>query len=321
MKLYVRAPYPEKLLDVLKTKFDEVVYEPWTETGERYYEDEMLEHLLKEKPDAVITELDRITKKVLEGYKGLKFIGDCRATPANLEVEECTKAGVPILTTTGRNTQAVAEMTAGLMICAMRNIIPSVEWAKEGGWVAGTTPYFLWMGHELQGKKLGLVGFGAISRALVKCLCGFDLDISFYDPYIPGDIGDYKKATLEEIFKNSDIVSLHLPVTPETTGLITKDLFNMMKPTALFCNLARSAIIDGNALKDVLKRKAIGGAVVTEQIFQWPGIGSLTIASIASRDYPVLMAIVILSAVCVLIANLVVDIAYAFIDPRIKYSK
>jgi len=67
--------------------------------------------------------------------------------------------------------------------------------------------------------------------------------------------------------------------------------------------------------------KAIGGAVVTEQIFQWPGIGSLTIASIASRDYPVLMAIVILSAVCVLIANLVVDIAYAFIDPRIKYSK
>lgn len=67
--------------------------------------------------------------------------------------------------------------------------------------------------------------------------------------------------------------------------------------------------------------KAIGGAVVTEQIFQWPGIGSLTIASISSRDYPVLMAIVILSAVSVLIANLVVDIAYAFIDPRIKYNK
>ncbi|MCQ2373625.1 MAG: ABC transporter permease subunit, partial [Phascolarctobacterium sp.] len=67
--------------------------------------------------------------------------------------------------------------------------------------------------------------------------------------------------------------------------------------------------------------KAIGGAVVTEQIFQWPGIGSLTIASIASRDYPVLMAIVILSAICVLVANLVVDIAYAFIDPRIKYTK
>ena len=73
MKLYVRAPYSEARLEELKTWFDEVVYEPWTDTGERYYEDEMLEHLLKEKPDALITELDRITEKVLKGYDGLKL--------------------------------------------------------------------------------------------------------------------------------------------------------------------------------------------------------------------------------------------------------
>ena len=94
MKVYVRAPYPENRLDELKELFDEVLYEPWNDTGERYYEDEMLEHLLKEQPDVLITELDRVTEKVLNGYKGLKLIGDCRATPANLDISACTKAGV-----------------------------------------------------------------------------------------------------------------------------------------------------------------------------------------------------------------------------------
>ena len=78
MKVYVRAPYPEKRLAELKELFEEVVYEPWTETGERYYEDEMLENLKRVEPDALITELDRVTEKVLNGYGKLRFIGDCR---------------------------------------------------------------------------------------------------------------------------------------------------------------------------------------------------------------------------------------------------
>lgn len=101
MKVYVRAPYEEACLAELKELFDEVVYEPWTTTGQRYYEDEMLEHLLAVQPDALITELDRVTEKVLAGYDRLKFIGDCRGTPANLQVDACTKAGVPILCTPG----------------------------------------------------------------------------------------------------------------------------------------------------------------------------------------------------------------------------
>lgn len=81
MKVYVRAPYEEACLAELKELFDEVVYEPWTTTGQRYYEDEMLEHLLAVQPDALITELDRVTEKVLAGYDRLKFIGDCPGHP------------------------------------------------------------------------------------------------------------------------------------------------------------------------------------------------------------------------------------------------
>lgn len=262
MKIYVRAPYEARCLEALKTLFDEVVYEPWTVTGQRFYEDEMLENLLRVQPDALITELDRVTEKVLNGYGKLKFIGDCRGEPANLQVDACTAAGVPILCTPGRNTQAVAEMVVGLILAAYRNLLPSIQWVKDGGWVPGTTPYYLWMGHELQGKKVGFVGFGAISHAVAKLLDGFECAVSFYDPFIGGDQGHYRKAGLEAVFAESDIVTLHLPVLDSTRGMVTESLLRSMKPGALFVNAARSAIVDYDALIRVLNDKAIGGAII-----------------------------------------------------------
>ena len=261
MKVYVRAPYPEKNLNELKTMFDEVVYEPWTETGERYYEDEMLENLLKVQPDVLITELDRVTEKVLGGYKGLKFIGDCRATPANLDVAACTKAGVPVLCTPGRNNQAVAELVAALIIMHMRHGLESIQWVKDGKWVEGTTPYFLWMGNELQGKRVGLVGFGAVSQALAKILDGFECDVCYYD-YKGRAYGHYTPLSLEELFATCDVVSLHLPVSDSTRGIVTEKLLRSMKKTALFVNAGRSALVDNEALINVLNEKAIAGAVI-----------------------------------------------------------
>lgn len=278
MKVYVRAPYAEDCLRELGELFDEVIYEPWTETGERYYEDEMLENLLRVQPDALITELDRVTEKVLAGYKKLKFIGDCRGTPANLQVDACTRSGVPILCTPGRNTQAVAEMVVGLILTAYRKIIPSIQWVHEGKWVPGTTPYYLWMGHELQGKKVGLVGFGAISHAVAKILDGFECEISFYDPFVEGDQGHYHKASLEDVFAKSDIVSLHLPVLESTKGLVTESLLRSMKPTALFINAARSPIVDCAALEAVLNEQAIGGAIIDVLETEPPTEADLTIA-------------------------------------------
>ena len=261
MKVYVRAPYPEKNLNELKTMFDEVVYEPWTETGERYYEDEMLENLLKVQPDVLITELDRVTEKVLGGYKGLKFIGDCRATPANLDVAACTKAGVPVLCTPGRYNQAVAELVAALIIMHMRHGLESMQWVKDGKWVEGTTPYFLWMGNELQGKRVGLVGFGAVSQALAKILDGFECDVCYYD-YKGRAYGHYTPLSLEELFATCDVVSLHLPVSDSTRGIVTEKLLRSMKKTALFVNAGRSALVDTEALINVLNEKAIAGAVI-----------------------------------------------------------
>ena len=261
MKVYCRSPYPEKALDVLKGMFDEVVYDPWTATGERFYEDEMLEHLLIEKPDVLITELDKITAKVLAGYKGLKVIGDCRATPANIEVDECTKAGIPLLCTPGRNNQAVAEMEVAGIIMLYRNMLPAMDYLKQGKWVPGTTPYFTFMGHELQGRKIGFVGFGAVAKAAAKIMDGFDCDICFYG-HQSSDVGHYKKVELEELFATCDIVSLHLPVTDETRGMINEKLLRSMKKDAVLVNYARSAVIDTPALIKMLDENAIAGAVI-----------------------------------------------------------
>ena len=264
MKVYVRAPYPENRLAELNELFDEVCYEPWTETGERYYEDEMLDNLLRVHPDVLITELDRVTEKVLEGYKGLKLIGDCRATPANLDIDACTRAGVPVLCTPGRNNQAVSDLVAALIVMHMRHGLESIQWVKDGKWVEGTTPYYLWMGNELHGKKVGLVGFGAVGQALARILDGFDCNVCYYDcyDYTGPAYARYTPLPLEDIFATCDVVSLHLPVSDSTRGIVTEELLRSMKKTALFVNAGRSALVDTEVLIRVLNEKAIAGAVI-----------------------------------------------------------
>jgi D-3-phosphoglycerate dehydrogenase len=262
MKLLIRAPIIENRREELQHYFDEVIYLPWTDTGERYYEDQMLQALEKYQPEALITELDRITEKVLNTYGKLQVIGDCRANPANIDVNACTRHGIPVLCTPARNAQAVAEMLVGLLLSYIRNVIPAVQWIKDGQWITGTTPYYTWMGNELQGKKVGFVGFGAVGRSAAHLLEAFSCDISFYDPYVKQDGTTYKKGTLEEIFSNSDIVSIHLPVLDSTMGMINQRLLSLMKPNAIFVNTARSAVVDTEALVEVLEKKKIRGAIL-----------------------------------------------------------
>lgn len=258
MKLLIRAPFLKEDIKKLKIYFDEIIYDPWTKTGERYYEQEMAEVLCKEKPDALITELDKITTYVLSKYDKLKFIGDCRANPANIDVNACTEHNIPIMCTPGRNAQAVAEMVVGLLLTYMRKIIPAREWLNENKWVVGTTPYFLWMGDELCGKKVGFVGFGAVGQSVAEILEGFGCDIDYCDPYV--NINKYHKSSLEDIFKECDIVSIHLPVLNETRGMIDKKLFGLMKKDAIFVNTARSAVVNEKDLLEALNH--INGAII-----------------------------------------------------------
>jgi len=262
LKLYIRAPFTNTKIEELRELFNEIIYEPWTETGERYYEDEMIEALQLHQPDVLITELDKVTEKVLNNYSGLKLVGDCRAVPANIDIDACIQKGIPVVCTPGRNAQAVAEMLVGLLLTYMRNIIPSVEWVKEKKWVQGTTPYYTWMGNELNGKTIGFVGFGAVGQASAKILEAFDCIITYYDPFVKLENSSYEKKELAELFKSADIISLHLPSIPATENMINQELMKTMKKNALLINTARSSVIDMDALESVIKNGEISGAIL-----------------------------------------------------------
>lgn len=263
MKLLVRSPMREEDLKEVSRHFDEVVYDPWTVKGERWWEDECLEKLLEIKPDAMITELDELTEKVLDGYRGLKWIGDCRATPENINVEKCAEYGIPLICTPGRNAQAVAEIWLGLVITLMRNIPASIRWMREGNWVLGTTPYFLFMGNEVMYKKVAFLGMGAVARHIVNLLKPLECEIRYFDPFVEEFDPDVRRVeTPDELFGWGDIVSVHLPVTESTKKMVSKERLGMMKKEAIFVNTARAWAVDSDALYDTLKEKLIRGAVI-----------------------------------------------------------
>lgn len=260
-KLLIRAPINQESLTKLQSVFEEVIYLPWTETGERFYEQEMIECLLKERPTALITELDVINEVVLREYSDLEFIGDCRASPENIDVSACQKYNIPVLCTPARNANAVAEMWISTVIAFERNLIDSVSWTREKRWQKGTTPYYLWMGNELYKSKIGFVGFGAVARNIAELLRGFNVEIAFYDPFV-SDVEEYKKVELEKIFKESDYITIHLPVNDKTTRMINRELLSLIPKDSVFINSSRSVVVDNEALYDLVENKRIRGAIL-----------------------------------------------------------
>lgn len=263
MKVLVRAPFSERGLSELRNMYDEVVYDPWNRTGEWFEDEKTSELLQREKPDIFITELDRVREKTLSSCKGLKLLGVCRANPANVDVESCTEAGIPILCTPARNAQAVAECAVGMTICYMRHVVEAASWERGGNWGKGEGPgpYYLFKGNELHGKKIGFVGYGAVGRAAAALFRAFSTEIVFYDPYVEKAEGA-EKVSLEELFSTCDIVSIHLPVNDSTRKMIGGELIGLMKPSAIFLNTARSAVVDMDALYAAVRDKKIGGAVM-----------------------------------------------------------
>lgn len=264
MKLMITAPMLKDDMEKLRGSFADIVYYPWTEngTGTGYREQAILKLLEEEKPDALISELDEITARVLQEYDKLQLIGDCRANPANIDISSCNERKIPVICTPARNAQAVAELLVGLLINFYRNVQPAVKWMKDGKWEKGILPYSIFMGNELCEKQVGFVGFGAVGRTTAQLLKAFGCEISYYDPYVEAKEHSYVKKDLEAIFTESDIVSIHLPVLDSTKGMIGEKLIDSMKKDAVFVNTARSAVIDSKALLKALEEKRIRGAVL-----------------------------------------------------------
>lgn len=264
MRVLVTAPYHEKGLFEVKQDLGDVIYRPWKDNGRAYNEDELLALLYETEAEALITEHDHVTEKVINANAHLQFIGVCRGTPSNVAVTAATRHRIPVFYTPARNAQAVAEIFVANVITFMRKTLPAISWLRSRKWNEGAhTSYLEFKGNELAGKKIGLVGFGAIGQLIAKMVEGYPCSIAFYDPFVEANaFPSYQKLSLEELFETSDIVSIHLPVTADTKGMIDAKYFDLMKQDAIFVNTARAVVVNRNDLYKVLSQNKIQGAIL-----------------------------------------------------------
>lgn len=213
----------------------------------------------------LVVEVEHVSAGVIAAGSELEVIATCRAGPVNVDVGAATARGIPVLITPTRNADSVADFAVGVMLALGRNIYRAERHLRQYGWMIGDElPYFHFRGPEVSGKTLGLIGCGAIGRALARRVRGFDMRVLVYDPYIDqaklGDLGQL--VSLETALTQADFVSLHVPVTPETKGLLNAERLAMMKPTAYLINTARAAVVEEDALFDALAFCRLAGAAL-----------------------------------------------------------
>ncbi len=259
-KVYVTRIIPEPGLSILKEYCDIEVHQSkeWPPSRE-----ELIEKI-KDKDGILCLLTDKIDAEVMDAAPNLKVVSTYSVGFDHIDIEAATKRGIYVTHTPGVLTDAVAEFTVGLILAITRRILEADHIIRNGEWNKPWNPYFL-TGPELKGKTIGIVGLGRIGRATVAKLKGFEVNFVYYDVYrneaAEKQLG-VKYVDLETLLKESDIVSLHVPLTKDTYHLIGEKELKMMKPTAYLINTARGPVIDTEALIKALKEGWIAGAAL-----------------------------------------------------------
>ena len=204
----------------------------------------------------VIAGSERYDDETLSLLPDLKLIVRNGVGYDSVDLEAAARHGVAVCNLPGSNAYSVAEHVLGMMICVVRHIPQHTQSIKNGVYAARMTL-------SMSDIRIGLMGLGAIAKELAKLLRVFDVEVVGYDPYMTTQqMAEYsvKKVELDELISTSDIISLHMPVTKETKGMVNAEFISRMKDGAYFINAARGALVDENALADGLRSGKLGGA-------------------------------------------------------------
>ena len=251
MKILVAEPLAPAGLDLLRAQagWDIVVADPKT----------YAEHL-GDCDALLVRSAVKVTKEVLARAPKLKVIGRAGVGVDNVDLPAATHSGVLVMNTPGGNAVSVAEHTLALMLSMARSIPQASASTKAGKWEKKK-----FLGNELRGKTLGVIGLGSIGREVVKRAKPFEMQVIGYDPYVSAqsarDFG-VELVGLSELYTHSDFITLHVALTPETDRMLNADAFAQMKPGVRVVNCARGELIDGAALSAVLATGAVGGAAL-----------------------------------------------------------
>src|SRR3954469_11960861 len=202
----------------------------------------------------------QVNPAVLEKAPKLRVIGRAGVGVDNVDLDAATQAGVLVMNTPGGNAISVAEHTLAMMLAMARHITQADASTRAGKWEKKK-----FLGNELRGKTLGILGLGSIGRGVVKRARAFEMRILAYDPYVTSHIAKDLGVTLvplDELYRESDYITLHASLTPETEHILSREAFEKMKPGVRILNCARGELIDEAALSEAIQSGKVEGAAL-----------------------------------------------------------
>lgn len=221
-----------------------------------------------------IVSTDPFPAEVLAGLPQMKIIARVGVGYDSIDIAAASRQGVAVSITPGMNAETVADHTLALILGLVRKLCEQDALVKAGRWdrVGPFAP------SEMPGKTVGLVGTGVIGRAVIRRLSGFGVRVVFFDRFVEKVEGAERLDSLDELLASSDVVSLHVPLLPETRHLIDADTIAKMRPGALLVNTARGPVVDQAALFDALRAGRLGGAAL--DVFETEPPGAAILAGV-----------------------------------------
>ena len=252
MKVLVADGVSKKGIDILAEDFEVVV-------KDKLPAEELLA-IIPEFDAIIVRSASKVTAEVIAAAKNLKIIGRAGVGVDNIDVAAATARGIIVINSPGGNTIAATEHTMAMMLAMSRNIPIANETLQKGEWNRKK-----YVGVELRGKTLGVIGMGRIGSGVAKRALAFDMNVIGYDPYINEERAQAMGVTigtLEDVITKADFITVHMPLTPDTKGMLNKDNMKRMKKGVRLVNCARGGIIDEQDLADAVKAGIVAGAAI-----------------------------------------------------------
>ena len=211
---------------------------------------------------AIINVMDRIDAPLLDAAPKLRVLSQVAAGLDNIDIPEATKRDIMVGYTPGVLAKSTADLAFALLLAVARRVVESDKWVREGNWKISHHPMF-WLGSEVNGSALGILGLGGIGLEMAKRGLGFDMKVLYHSRTRKRDLEkEYglKYASFKRVLAESDFLSIHVPLTPQTNHFIGEKQLKMMKPSSILVNLSRGPVVDTDALHQALTKGTIAGA-------------------------------------------------------------
>jgi len=256
-KVYVTRELPESGLKIIRAHFDAEVWPEYAPPPKKVIIEKV------KNVDALVSLLsDKIDAEVFDAAPKLKIVSQMAVGFDNIDVQEATKRGIYVTNTPEVLTDTTADFAWALLMAVARRVVEADRYVRTGQWKVGWHPS-MFLGRDVHGATIGIVGAGRIGYAVAKRAKGFDMKILYYDviprPEMEKELGA-KRVDLGTLLEESDFVSIHVPLLKETYHMINAEKLKRMKKTAYLINNARGPIVDEKALYEALKERRIAGA-------------------------------------------------------------